>query len=118
MYLTCRFFTGIRLGTVRPGQSSPRTNGAKIKREKQAFKPYGRYQIYIPNLDNTVVTIHAGFEKQIPDELQLYYEMINNHISTEVLDKAENIDDGLKHYNRHFLSFTPRTTLSTEAFYR
>ena len=75
-------------------------------------QPVG-HQIYIPDLDDTVVTVHARFDEQIPERSQEYFEEIDNHLSTEVLEKAERIDDymylvGLKHYDGHIPYITTR----------
>ena len=71
------------------------------------------HQIYIPDLDGTVVTVHVRFDEQIPERSQEYFEEVDNHLVTEVLEKAENIDDcmylvGLKHYNGHIRYITTR----------
>ena len=59
---------------------------------------------YIPGLDNTVVTVHARFDEQLPERSQGYFDEIDNHLATEMLEKAEKIDDymylvELKHSN-------------------
>lgn len=51
-----------------------------------------RCQIYIPDLDDIVVTVHARFDEQIPERSQEYFEEIDN-LATGVLEKAEKIDD-------------------------
>ena len=69
--------------------------------------------IYIPDLDDIVVTAHARFDEQIPYRSQEYFEEIDNHLSTEVLEKAEKVDDymylvTLKHYDGHISYITTR----------
>ena len=68
---------------------------------------------YTPDLDDTVVTVHARFDEQIPERSQENSKEIDNHLAPEVLEMAENIGDymylvELKHYVKHIPYITTR----------
>ena len=85
-----------RYGAARPGQTCPRSKGAWSGRRKGSLniiREASGLQIYILDLDDdTVVTVHARFDEQIPERSQEYFEEIDN-LATGVLEKAEKIDD-------------------------
>jgi hypothetical protein len=63
-------------------------------------QPIG-HRIYIPDLDDEIVTVHANFDEQIPDRPSEYYDEIDN-LAIEMSDKSEDVNDfkyleGLKH---------------------
>ena len=59
-------------------------------------QPVGSHiYIYMPDLNNIVVIVHAGFDEQIPERSQDYFEEIHYHLASEVFEKAENIDDNM-----------------------
>ena len=64
-------------------------------------------------LNNPVVTMHARFDEQILKRSREYFKEVENHLATEMLEKAENIDDymywvGLKHCDGHIPDITIR----------
>ena len=70
-------------------------------------QPVG-HQIYIPDLDDTVVTVRARFDEQIPESSQEYFKETGNRG-----EKVENFDDymylvGLKHYDGRLSYITTR----------
>ena len=78
-------------------------------------QPLVGHKIYIPDLDEEIVTMHATFDEQIPPRSQEYYEEIDN-LSAETSDKPEDIVDymylvGLRHVDGHLPFVTTRVVI-------
>lgn len=63
-------------------------------------QPIG-HRIYVPDLDEEIVTVHATFDEQIPERSKDYFDEIDN-LATETTDTPEDVNDyvyleGLKH---------------------